>query len=368
MSFFIHKTTQHDPVADALISITSDDSRVYLPQNVLKNSAVYTAVNIIASDIAGNPVTCGVPIIDKMINQQPNDVMSGYNLKYALAVSMLLTGNAYAEIDGHNLYYLPNNEMSVEYDVADADYMNEVRYSYTPTGQKSRIIAPTNILHFKYMANDGICGISPLSALDDELKIQAAANKLLVDFFTSGIRGTTVVKAKQSELNDKAIKAIRQKFDSANMGGYGSQKTIVVDDSMDISNLPMNLDSLKLFNSNDYTIRAVACAFGLPVEKLGLENQHSNQEQSNLQYLQGTLQRYFDAFTNELEYKLGHEFTFDTSKLLSLNPQTQQEQAINGYTNGLLTKNEARNMVGLPPVSEGDRFINDKNNQLRSDS
>ncbi|WP_406946611.1 phage portal protein, partial [Lactiplantibacillus plantarum] len=64
-----------------------------------------------------------------------------------------------------------------------------------------------------------------------------------------------------------------------------------------ISNLSLNTDVLKLVNSNDWTTRQIAKAFGLPPERLGVENDHSNQEQSGVQYLQGTLQHYFDSFT-----------------------------------------------------------------------
>lgn len=78
---------------------------------------------------------------------------------------------------------------------------------------------------------------------------------------------------------------------------------------------------------------------------------------SNLQYLQGSLQKYFDCFTSELSFKLGKDWKFDTSKLLSLDPTTQQNNAIEGYTNGVLTLNEARARIGLPEVDNGNEFL-----------
>ena len=145
-------------------------------------------------------------------------------------------------------------------------------------------------------------------------------------------------------------------------------KTVVVDDSMDVSNLSLNTDVLKLVNSNDWTTRQIAKAFGLPVERLGLENEHSNQQQSNLQYLQSTLQHYFDCFTSELSNKFGKDFTFNTDKLLSLDPATIQQQAIDGYNNGLLTRNEARSKLGLPPTSDGDSFNDDSEKGMIEDN
>lgn len=345
-------TTGGDPMLDALVSISSDDPYTYVSPYKLRNSDVFTAINIIASDIASNPVLCGTPVIDKEINDSPNDIMDGFHFKFALAANMLLSGNSFAEIlPNHTLRFIPNNQMVVSQD----SVTQKLKYTYSPNGNVKRVIPPSKVLHFKYFTRDGVTGLSPLYALKDELGIQNAGNKLLLDFLNNGVHGTTVVKASQSNLNPKSLENIRKKFDEANSGSNLS-KTIVLDDSMEVSNLPLNTDVLKLVNSNDWTTRQIAKAFGLPVEKLGLENEHSNQQQSNLQYLQSTLQHYFDCFTSELSKKFGKEFTFNTDKLLSVDPATIQQQAIDGYNNGLLTRNEARSKLGLSPVDGGDTF------------
>lgn len=179
------------------------------------------------------------------------------------------------------------------------------------------------------------------------------------------MHGTTIIKVHQSDLGPEAKGNIRKQFDEANTGD-NAINTIVTDDTMDISNLSLNTDVLKLVNSNDWTTRQIAKAFGLPPERLGVENDHSNQEQSGVQYLQGTLQHYFDSFTSELSFKLGHDFTFNTDKLLSLDPQTQQAQAVAGYTGGIMSRNEARSKIGLPPTDDGDIFLNLQKNGVNT--
>ncbi|MCC6121069.1 phage portal protein, partial [Lactiplantibacillus plantarum] len=63
-------------------------------------------------------------------------------------------------------------------------------------------------------------------------------------------------------------------------------------------------------------------------------------------------------FTSELSFKFGHDFTFNTDKLLSLDPQTQQAQAVAGFTGGVMSRNEARAKIGLPPTDDGNIFLN----------
>ena len=87
MSWFSKKTTatNNDPVLDALVSLSSDDPYSYVSPAKLKNSDVFTAINIIASDIASNPVQCDTDVINKMLNVSPNDTMDGFRFKFALA-------------------------------------------------------------------------------------------------------------------------------------------------------------------------------------------------------------------------------------------------------------------------------------------
>ena len=105
---------------------------------------------------------------------------------------------------------------------------------------------------------------------------------------------------------------------------------------------------------NSVVIRRIASTFGLPIEKLGLENVHSNALQSDKtsnSYLRGTLQHIFDCITSELTEKLGNKnFSFDTSALTSVDPKEMLEQAANAYNNGLITLDEARQMINLDPV------------------
>lgn len=348
MSFFeANKKSVNDPFFDALISYTETGTSANAV-GALRNSDIFSAINIIASDVASNEVFCDEPLLTKVVNYHPNDDMDGWHFKYALCANMLLNGNSYALIeDNHTLKFIPNSQIEVLQD----DVTGEVAYNYTADGKKKCQITSDKILHFKYATTDGVIGISPLYSLVDERKIQRAGNKLLTSFFDSGILGTKVLKVHNTSVSAEGKRNIASRFEKINKGKTG---VIVLDDDMDLQNLEINTDILKLVNSNDWTTKQIAKAFGLPPEKLGVENIHSNQEMSNLQYLQGSLQKYFDCFTSELSFKFGNKWEFDTSKLLSLDPVTKQNNAIQGYINGILTLNEAREQIGMAKVPNGD--------------
>lgn len=176
----------------------------------------------------------------------------------------------------------------------------------------------SDILHFKYFTQDGLTGLPPLYALRDELKIQQAGNRTLHNFFTRGVSGSGILKVHKSDLDGSAKNAIREKFEEANGSSSGDNalRTIILDETMDYKTLEINTDVLKLINSNDWNTKQIAKAFGVPIERLGVENEHSSTVQSNLQYIQSTLIHYFNVFVSELDTKLETNIRFNSDQLL----------------------------------------------------
>lgn len=366
MAFFKNMTNQSrednsEPFLDALISMTSNDSGMYVGAGALRNSDVFTAVRVIASDLATNPIEYNDKRISVLLNKAPNDHMTAWAFKFALAANMLLNGNSFArvtknpsgQVTGFEL--IANSQMVVKQD----DTTGIVSYEYTPENGRSQRLNASEVLHFKCFTQDGYTGLSPLYSLHDEVGVQKAGHKLLKGFFNTGVQGTGILKVSKSQLDAKAKENIRTKFEAANSGN-NALKTIILDNDMDYKQLEVNTDILNLVNSSDWTTKQIAKAFGLPLDRLGIESEHSNAVQSNLMYLQNTLIQYFTCFTSEMDAKLAtgdNRFSFNTDKLFSADPATMQELAIKGIQGGVYTVNEARAKLNLPRIEGGDDIL-----------
>lgn len=363
MGFFYKQSTTGDPFLDAVVSMQSDDNTTYTSVGAMRNSDIFTAVSIIASDIASSPLQVikkGVPgkdsEITNLIDEQPNEVMDGWHLKFSLAVNMLLNGNSFAEIIRDNdkvqaIELLPNSSVTV----TQTDD-GQLRYN---VGDKKRLVKPENMLHFKFFTQDGLTGISPLYALRDEMKIQKAGNKMIGNFFSNGINSNGILKVKDTELSNKGKENIRKKFEEANGSENGSNalRTIILDESMDYQTMEVNTDVLKLANSKDWTSRQIAAVFRIPVERLGVENTHSSSTQSSLIYVKETLIHYLNCFVSELSSKLGKNFRFNVDRMLESDPDTKVQNIMSQVQGSLITINEGRSKMGLPPVDGGDRLL-----------
>lgn len=322
---------------DAVVSMSSNDSSVFVGASALRNSDVYAAINIIAGDLASNRIL--VPksgVLETQLNDKPNANMSGHDLKFALAAQMLLSGNSFALITDNGFQFIPNSQMTVQQD----DVTGQLTYTYTPNGQRSRQIAPENILHFKCFTQDGATGISPLYALQDEVALQKKGNNLLKGFFDSPSRN--VLQVHKTDLSSDAKSNIRNKFEEANKGALS---TVILDDSMDLKGLQVDEGLLKAINSNEFSTQKIASCFGLPQSMLNVEEVHSSAAQVAAQYYQSSIYKYMDCFTSELAFKLGKQVIYDDSRL-KINKQQTIENVIELTKAGVYSPEEAKQKLG----------------------
>lgn len=322
---------------DAVVSMSSNDSSVFVGAGSLRNSDVFAAINIIANDLASNRIL--VPkssVLETRLNDKPNANMSGRDFKFALAASLLLNGNSFALIQDNGFQFVPNSQMTVQQD----DVTGELTYIYTPNGQRSRQVSPDSILHFKSFTQDGAVGISPLYALQDEVALQKKGNGLLKGFFDSPSRN--VLQVHKTDLSSSAKANIREKFEQANKGALS---TVILDDSMSLQGLTVDEGLLKAINSNEFSTQKIASCFGLPQSMLNVEEVHSSASQVSAQYYQHSIYRYMDCFTSELAFKLGKQVDYDDSKL-TINKQQDIENIIELTKAGVYSADEAKNLLG----------------------
>jgi HK97 family phage portal protein len=340
LSFFFDSKPEPDKDSaflDAVVSMSSNDSSVFVGAGALRNSDVFAAINIIAGDLANNRII--VPkssVLETRLNDKPNANMSGRDLKFALAAQMLLSGNSFALITEDGFQFVPNSQMTVQQD----DVTGELTYIYTPNGQRSRQIAPDSILHFKSFTQDGAVGISPLYALQDEVALQKKGNNLLKGFFDSPSRN--VLQVHKTDLSSEAKSNIRQKFEQANRGALS---TVILDDSMSLQGLEVDTGLLRAVSTNEFSTQKIASCFGLPQSMLNVEEQHSSVSQVSAQYYESTIYKYMNCFTSELSFKLGKQVSYDDSRL-KVNKQQDIENIIELTKAGVYTPDEAKNLLG----------------------
>lgn len=333
------KPDSSDAFLDALISM-SGDSDFYAGKSVLRNPDVYSAVSTISNTVASCPFISSTPLISKMLNNPDVDnVRSGFNFWSSVLTNLLINGNSFALIEnnGHALKFVENNQMTVTIDTNTG----QVHYYYSPNTQTTQEIAPSNILHFKILSTNGVCGISPLHALKDSLDLQSIGTQTLKDVFQSGVHG--MLSVSKTDLSDEAKENLRQNFQKIASTGIG-----VSDDSIKFEQISIDEGLLKSIQVNNLSSEKVASVFGLPSEFLGVENAHSSVSQSLKTMFLNSLTPYFEAIQSELNNKLpGYEIEQDRSNILPASFSDRAKTLVSLIQNGVMMPAEARQTLNI---------------------
>lgn len=347
----------NDPIFEVISSWADNTGETPLDSGY-KNSAIFSAVSLIAGDLASNRIKSDSSKLEKILNDDPNEFTNGHDLKQSLFTNLLLYGNSFCYVDRSSLNnavigfeFIPYGNVRVEYDTDD----QEPRYYWADSSKRKGQIKNADILHFKLFPVRGVQGVSPLQALHQQRNAMKQSDNMRNNYFDTGYAKWHLT-LNSGAIDPEAKENIRNEFEKANSGSNAG-RTLVTDQTMSVDPLNSNTDAgiVKLISDvQNASKKDIATVYGIPVDWLGIESEHSNAEQAKSFYVEHALSNYMAAITSELEFKLGQRFEYDLSRLLNTNVQAQSTMAMEQYNAGIITINEARKMMNLEPLENGD--------------
>lgn len=288
-----------DSIIDFLGTSTNKFMRV---SDVIKNSNVFACVSILADDLAKLPIhtyygdgdrTKGMkhPVAE-LLYTRPNHLMSAFTLKQTLQMHVGLYGNAFAFIDWGNdgfpkaIWPLEPSSTVPYLDVKTG------RLTYqTQTLQGETItLQPSDVLHFKTMARDGIVGKAPWRTLVNELRGQNSTKEFISNFYKNGTLVSGVLQT-DSKINQEAKDKLRKDFASRYASPDNAGKTVVLDMGLKFQTIGMQLDQAQFIETQKFGINEVAKVYRVPPHKLAQLDRatYANTEAMGLEYIKSTL-------------------------------------------------------------------------------
>lgn len=299
-------------------------------ERALKNSDVWTAVNLISSDIARVKFHSDKKSVDKIL-QNPSRLANRFNFFQSMVAQMLLDGNAYAvrrdDANGEYLEFVPPSHIN-EYLSDDGQ---TITYDITFNGMQEsdlKAVPSEDVVHLKLLStNGGMSGKSPLTALVNELVLQEGNNKLTHAVFSKSANPSAMLKLNTgNKLDNSAREAIRKAFEDSNTGANAG-RVMVMDGTFDYSQLEVKSDIAKLLTTTDWTSAQIAKAFMLPSDMLGSESEHSNADQIRATY-NNTIGRYLAPTLEELSMKYGVQIIADIREATDLDGTQLEKRTV----------------------------------------
>jgi HK97 family phage portal protein len=241
------------------------------------------------------------------------------------------------------------------------------RYSYETAGSQTRTIDAHDLIVMRNPdPKDDFRGLSPITVAARMGDIDNQAADYIRAFFLNGGVPNGWLKVK-GKIEPPERERVKQKFKDQFSGIQGWHALGVLDEDADWTPAgyePSKLDLSAVFGVSETRI---CMCFGVPPILVGAQSglaraTYSNYREAVQAFWKTTLAPLYERMAGKLSRGLAQEFgedlemRFDLSDVEGLRESQTElwQRALDGWTRGVMSRNEARGMVGLPRLIDGD--------------
>ena len=311
----------------------------------------------------------------ELLVEQPNEFYAGPLLWMATLADYFLDGNAYwlkvrnGRTKVAELWWLPARFLEPRWD-SETDYISH--YDYRPGGETLRL-EREDVVHFRYGLDPDQPrkGKSPLACVLSEVLTDAeAAQYTQAILHNLGVPGVILSPDESQSLTDEELEGIKAKFTERFTGTHRGEPLVLTAktkvDKLSFSPTELNLRELRKLPEERITavfgLPAIVAGLGAGLDRSTFANMKEAREAA-YELLVIPLQRSIAA---EVQLQLLPDFSgraggrsrlrcaFDTSNVRVL--QEDQDALVSrlavAVASSLMTPNEARSKIGLPPAAD----------------
>ena len=240
------------------------------------------------------------------------------------------------------------------------DSTNGEPVSTVQEGSNRREIARENILHIPTpsMSGRGLA-YDARNSIGLALVLERYANNL----FANGVRPGSLLLAKDAK-TPEAVKNIKALF-NAQFSGDGTGSNAVLPGDLIYQQLTLSSVDAQFEELRRFSIEEIARHLRVPPHILYEMSRATwgNSEEMSQHFLDFTMMRWIAAWEGELRLKLfandpSHFAEFQTDNFVRANYAARMEGLSKAIAARVLSPNEARAILNLPPCEGGDQFIN----------
>lgn len=357
-------------------------------QSAMRVSSVYACVNLIGGALASLPL----PIYQRtqsgreradheywgLLNEQPNPQMSAAVFWEFLAGSLLLNGDAYAEIERETIVrggkpyklaravgFYPHHKSRITTQKIDGRLI----YIHQDDEGNRRAIDQDDMLHVPGPGFDGMNGMSQIRhALRNPAGIALAADEYSATFFKNGARPDFAIEV-EGAVDKEQQDMIRRTWAARHGGVANSHLPALLVGGAKVHELTMNAEDAQLIDTRRFQVEDIGRIFGVPPHMIGHTSSSTSWgtgiEQMSIGFVKYTLQRHLVKFEQEINRKLWpankrHFVEFATAGLERGDYKSRNE----GYRialgragePGWMSPNEVRRLENMPPIPGGDEI------------
>lgn len=331
---------------DILHFLDPDNSDKYVDaRTALKNSDIYSIVFQLSSDLANGKLKADAPRAQGILNN-PTQTSNAHAFWQSMFAQLLLGGECFAyrwrNQNGTDMTweYLRPSQVTPFLLEDGSGLIYNINFDEPEVGVMEAV-PQSDLIHIRLLSqNGGKTGISPLSALANELQIKDKSNKLTLSALGRSIIAPGILSIKHGGLLSDEEKASRsRKF--MKQTSKSENGPIVIDDLEEYTPLEVKSNVAQLLNQVSWTGAQIAKVYGVSDSIInGQGDQQSSVQMMGNAYVK-SLSRYAKAITGELNNKLNANVILDLRSAIDPLGDEYASTIANLRKNGAIAANQA---------------------------
>ena len=280
------------------------------PRSAESVSAVYACVSAISETIASLPLILyrregddgrerakDHPLY-KVLHDQPNPVQTALEFREQMQASVLLRGNAYAEIirgyDGQVRELRPMHADRVQVLKLDTGRLG---YEWNRDNGTTRRLLQEEVFHLRHRTDNGVLGVSPISASREVVELAIAEREHGNSTFRNGTKLSGVLKF-PGKLSPDTRRNVGESWSSQFAGAGNAGRTPILEEGVEYTPLSMTLEDAEWIAARQFSVEEVARLFRVPPTVIGdlRHGNFSNSVEMGRQFVTLTLRRHLTAW------------------------------------------------------------------------
>ena len=331
---------------DILHFLDPDNSDKYVDaRTALKNSDIYSIVFQLSADLANGKLKADAPRAQGILNN-PTQTSNAHAFWQSMFAQLLLGGECFAyrwrNQNGTDMTweYLRPSQVTPFLLEDGSGLIYNINFDEPEVGVMEAV-PQSDLIHIRLLSqNGGKTGISPLSALANELQIKDKSNKLTLSALGRSIIAPGILSIKHGGLLSDEEKASRsRKF--MKQTSKSENGPIVIDDLEEYTPLEVKSNVAQLLNQVNWTGAQIAKVYGVSDSIInGQGDQQSSVQMMDNAYVK-SLARYAKAVTGELNNKLNANINLDLRSAIDPLGDSYATTISNLRKNGAIAANQA---------------------------
>jgi|9_EtaG_2_1085328.scaffolds.fasta_scaffold01004_8 HK97 family phage portal protein len=362
-----------------------DNYEAYADEGYRQNAVVYRCINEIANGAACIPFKLfqGDDELDQhpllALLKRPNPSQAGVEYFQAVYSYLLLSGNNYAirsDVGGEvrELYLLRPDRVRVK----PSKTSTPEAYEYVLGGKVVKtydadpITGESEVKHMKlYNPLDDYYGLSPLMAAAVDIDNHNAINKHNISLLNNGARpsGAIVFKPQSDrglpiQLSDGQRQQLRDDLNVKYTGAANAGKPLLLEGDFDWREMGLTPKDMDFLQQRNMAAKDIALCFGVPSQLIGIPDAqtYANVQEARLALYEETIMPLARRVQSDLNEWLAPvygeeiriEYDFEAVPAMVERRRRIYENVTQAVREGIISRNEARERLGLEPIQGGD--------------